>query len=122
MTLLERSGKIVNRTKLLTDFVNRERRASTALGHGIAVPHVRTYQAKELIIGIARSNEGYEFDAPDGRLVHLFFPMAAPSYDDTLYLRLFKSLAEVLQFDYFRKRLLEAPTEYDLIRAFQDME
>lgn len=122
VSLLENSGKVGNRSKLLTDFVNRERKASTAIGFGIAIPHVRTYQAKELIIGIARSAEGYDFDAPDGELVRLFFVMAAPSYDDNLYLRVFKALAEVLQFDYFRRRLLDAESEYDLIRAFQEME
>jgi len=123
VSLLERSGKVGNRSKLLTDFVNRERKASTATGHGIAVPHVRTYQAKELVMGFARSSAGYEFDAPDGLPVHMFFPMAAPSYgDDGLYLRVFKALAEVLRFDYFRERLMSVENEYDVIRAFDEMQ
>lgn len=123
VSVLELSDKVGNRTKLLTDFINRERKASTATGHGIAFPHIRTYQAKELVIGIGRSEEGYEFDAPDGLPVHLFFVMAAPSYgDDSLYLRVFKALAEVLRFDYFRERLLNAETEYEIIRAFGEME
>jgi len=122
VALLESSGKVGNRSKLLTEFVNRERKASTALGHGIAVPHVRTYQARELVIGVARSFDGYDFDAPDNEPVRLFFIMAAPSYDDNLYLRVFKGLAEVLQFDYFRQRLIGVDSEYDLIRAFQEME
>jgi mannitol/fructose-specific phosphotransferase system IIA component (Ntr-type) len=123
VSLLEKSEKVGNRTKLLTDFINRERKASTATGHGIAFPHIRTYQAKELVIGIARSQEGYEFDAPDGEAVRLFFVMAAPSYgDDSLYLRVFKALAEVLRFDYFRERLLNAESEYEIIRAFGEME
>lgn len=120
--LLERSDKIVNRTKLLTEFVNRERKASTAVGHGIAIPHVRTYQARDLVIGVARSIEGYEFEAPDGEPVQLFFVMAAPSYDDSLYLRVFKALAESLRFDYFREKLLRVESEHEIIRAFDEME
>jgi len=54
--------------------------------------------------------------------VRLFFAMAAPSYDDTLYLRVFKALGEVLQFDYFRDQLLEASDEHEFIRAFRAME
>lgn len=123
VSLLERSDKVGNRTKLLTDFINRERKASTAIGHGIAFPHIRTYQAKELVIGFARSPEGYDFDAPDGKPVHLFFVMAAPSYgDESLYLRVFKALAEVLRFDYFREKLMSVQTEYEVIRAFGEME
>ena len=123
VTILEASGKVGNRTKLLTDFVNRERKASTATGHGIAFPHIRTYQAKELVIGIARSGAGYDFDAPDGDPVHLFFVMAAPSYgDDSLYLKVFKALAEVLRFDYFRERIRHAASAHEIIRAFGEME
>ncbi len=123
VSILERSGKVGNRTKLLTDFINRERKASTATGHGIAFPHIRTYQARELVIGVGRSDLGYDFDAPDGEPVRLFFVMAAPSYgDETLYLRVFKALAEVLRFDYFRERLLAVQSEYEMIRAFSEME
>jgi mannitol/fructose-specific phosphotransferase system IIA component (Ntr-type) len=120
--LLNRSGRIGNTNKLLTDFVNRERKASTAVGHGIAIPHIRSYQAKEMLIGVALADPGYEFDAPDGELVRIFFVMAAPPYDDNLYLKLFKSLAELLRFDYFRAKLLEARREHDIIRAFEEME
>jgi len=123
VALLEKSGRIGNRNKLLNEFENREKKATTAIGHGIAIPHIRTLQAKELVIGVAlASEEGYDFDSPDGQPVKLFFVMAAPTYDDNLYLRLFKALAEVLQFDYFRERLMNAEQEYDIIRAFQDME
>lgn len=123
VTLLERSGHVGNRNKLLNELENREKKATTAIGHGIAIPHIRTLQAKELVIGVALSpDEGYDFDAPDGQPVKLFFVMAAPPYDDNLYLRLFKALAEVLKFDYFRERLLHAEQEYDIIRAFQEME
>ncbi|GAB4326171.1 MAG: PTS sugar transporter subunit IIA [Candidatus Zixiibacteriota bacterium] len=119
--LLERSDKIGNRNKLLTDFIHRERKATTAIGYGIAIPHIRTYQAKELIIGVAISQDGYEFDSPDGEPVRMFFVMAAPNYDESLYLKVFKALAELFQFDYFRDRLLQAEEPYDIVRAFQDM-
>jgi mannitol/fructose-specific phosphotransferase system IIA component (Ntr-type) len=111
-----------NPSKLVTDLYNREKKASTAIGYGIAVPHVRTYQAKEFIIAVGRSVDGIEFEAPDQQPVHLFFCMAAPQYDDKLYLQVFKSLAENLQFDYFRDRLLAAAEAYDIVRAFKEME
>jgi mannitol/fructose-specific phosphotransferase system IIA component (Ntr-type) len=120
--VMEASGRVGNPSKLITDLCNREKKASTAIGHGIAVPHVRTYQAKELIIAIGRSHDGIEFDAPDGEPVHLFFVMAAPPYDDKLYLSVFKALAENLQFDYFRERLMSVEEPYDIVRAFKDME
>ena len=120
--LLERSGRVGNPRKLLVDFLNREKKASTGIGHGIAVPHIRSMQAKELIMGFARSGEGYDFDSMDNGSVHLFFVMAAPPYDDALYLKVFKALAQMLRFDDFREELLEASSEYEIIRAIKKME
>jgi len=120
--ILEISGKIGNRCKILTEFINREKKASTGIGDNVAVPHVRSMQAKELLIGFARSHEGYQFDAIDGEPVHLFFVMAAPPYDDNLYLKVFKALSESLQYETFREELMEAQAPYDIIRAFKNME
>ncbi|UCD95148.1 MAG: PTS sugar transporter subunit IIA [Candidatus Zixiibacteriota bacterium] len=120
--ILQNSGRTGNNCKLLTDFINRERKASTAIGHGIAVPHIRSMQAKELIIGFARSPEGLDFDSIDGEPTHLFFVMAAPPYDDSLYLKVFKALSENLQYEAFRRELMEAQAPYDVIRAFKNVE
>jgi len=120
--LLDRSGKISNKKKLLNDLFNREKKASTAIGNQIAVPHVRTMQAKEFIMAIGRHSEGYEFDAPDGLPVRLFFCMAAPPYDDTLYLKVFKALAEHLRDPEFIRTLLTAEATGLIIRAFKEME
>jgi PTS system fructose-specific IIC component len=120
--ILQYSGKTGNNCKLLTDFINRERKASTAIGHGIAVPHIRSMQAKELIIGVARSPGGLDFDSLDGEPTHLFFVMAAPPYDDSLYLKVFKALSQNLQYEAFRRELMEARETYDIIRAFKSVE
>ena len=120
--LLDSSGKICNPSKLLTDLVNRERKATTAIGKGIAIPHIRSMQARELVIGVCRSHDGFDFDSPDDKPVHLFVPMAAPPYDDNLYLRVFRALAELFHYDGFLDRVLEAEIPYDIIRVFQDFE
>lgn len=120
--ILDKSGKTVNNSKLLTDFVNRERKATTGIGEGIAIPHIRSMQARELIIGFARSFEGFDFESLDGEPVHMFFFMAAPPYDDSLYLKVFKALSENLQYEAFREELMSAGQPYDIIRAFKKME
>src|SRR3972149_5582771 len=56
--LLDSSGKAGNKSKLMTDLINREKKASTAIGHEVAIPHVRTMQAKELILAFVRSTDG----------------------------------------------------------------
>ena len=120
--LLDESFRGGNRNKLLLDFVNREKKATTAIGHGIAIPHIRSMQATETMIGFARSSIGYDFDAPDRQPVHIFFVMAAPPYDDSLYLKIFKALMGMLQYDTFRDELMEVYSPGEILRAVRAME
>ena len=120
--LLDETHRVGNRNKLLIDFVNREKKASTAIGHGIAIPHIRSMQATEFMMAFARSTQGYDFDAPDNEPVHLFFVMAAPPYDDNLYLKVFKSLAEMLQYSTLREELMEVQSPGEVLRAIRAME
>jgi PTS system fructose-specific IIC component len=94
VSLLEKSGKVANRRKLLNDLLNRERKATTGLGGGVALPHVRTPQAKafSMAIEIVRG-EGLAFDAVDGQPVRAFIAMVAPAYDDRFYVKVERDLA-----------------------------
>lgn len=122
VNLLDQSGKVCNKKKLFIDLFNREKKASTGIGKGIAFPHVRSMQARDFVMGFARSSQGYDFDSLDQNPVHLFFVMVAPPYDDSLYLKVFKSLASLLQYDSLRQELLSAQSEYEIIRAIRRME
>lgn len=121
--LLDRSGNVTNKRKLLTDMVNRERRASTGLSRGIAVPHVRTSNIRELTIAIARSREGIDFDAADGNLTHFFFVVVAPPHgDEDLYLKIYKHLAEVTSFDSALEELMAVESPGEMIRLLRQWE
>ncbi len=120
--LLNENARVGNRNKLLLDFFNREKKASTAIGHGVAIPHIRTKHAGEFMMAFARSTEGYDFDSLDNEPTHLFFIMAAPPYDDALYLKVFKSLAEMLQYESFREELMSVQSEGEVIRVIKAME
>lgn len=120
--LLDRSGKVRNSHRLLRDLHNREKKATTGIGGGVALPHVRTIQVKEFVIAFARSDRGLEFDALDGKPIDLFFPMAAPPYEDTFYLRVYKSLADLLRFESTVRELREASDPHEILRIIRSFE
>ncbi|MEA1979750.1 MAG: PTS sugar transporter subunit IIA [candidate division Zixibacteria bacterium] len=120
VTLIEKGNRIGNRTKLLLDFINREKKATTGIGYGIAIPHIRSMQAKDFILAFARSHEGYDFNSLDRKRTHLFFVMAAPPYDDNLYLKAFKSLTEIVQYESVREELMHATSPGEIIRIIRN--
>lgn len=121
--LLERSGKVTNKRKLLTDLINRERRATTAIGRGLAVPHVRTSNIRDLTIAIARSVEGLDFDAVDGEPTHIFFVVVTPGHEDeNLYLKIYKHLAEISTFYNAIEQLMAVEDPGEMIRLLRQWE
>ena len=119
--LLDTSGKVVKKKKLLTDLVNRERKSSTAIGAQIAIPHVRTMQARDFAVAFARSAEGVDFDAPDGEPVKFFFAVVSPPYDDKFYLQIYKSIGMALSKSEIKELLLNATTEHEIIKIFSEL-
>jgi PTS system fructose-specific IIC component len=116
--LLDRSGKISNRNKLFNDLLNREKKATTAIGLSIAIPHVRTIQATTTVMGFLRNVESLPFGAPDGRDVRVFIPVVGPPYDDKVYLKIYRQLGELLLRDGVADELLTVEEPGEVIRIF----
>ncbi len=121
--LLLPSEAVQHQGRLCQDLIFRERRAPTALGHGIAVPHVRTDHVRDIAIGFGRTDYPVDWDSPDGKPVDLFFIMVAPTYDDTIYNRLWPKMASILQFEQTREQLrsAEEPGEIIAIIKYSEM-
>jgi PTS system nitrogen regulatory IIA component len=114
--LLEPSGKIGNRQKLYGDLLNREKRACTAIGQAFAIPHVRTMQAKDTVMGFMRSIQGLPFGAPDGLDVHVFLPIVGPPYNDKIYLKIYRRIGELLSEEGILDRFMEVDQPGEVIR------
>ncbi|MBD3335319.1 MAG: hypothetical protein GF355_07355 [Candidatus Eisenbacteria bacterium] len=117
--LLDRSGRVGNPNRLLKDLVHRERKATTGIGRGFAIPHVRTREAREFLFAVARSTPGIEFDAMDGEPVHIFLTFVSPPHDDQLYLTVYKRIAEAIETTTVLDDLMEAQSEGEVIRAMK---
>ncbi len=120
------TGQVRNRNKFHHDLLSRERKATTAIGQGLAIPHVRSMQPKQFCMVFARSRDGVEFEAMDGEPVHIIFGMAAPSYDEKVtneYLQVYKWIARCFkEEDWLPEALLNAETEHDIIKILSGLD
>ena len=120
--LFAASGEVRNEHKFYLDLLNREKKASTAIGEGLAVPHVRSLQPRRLVVVFARSTPGVEYASPDGAPVRLFFGIAAPSYADADYLKIYKWLAtSFTREEWLRGALLAAREPGEVVRVLKSL-
>ena len=118
--LMDASGQINNPTKFYKDMVNRERKATTAIAPGIAIPHVRSMQVKSFIMGFARApGEGFYFDSLDGAPTKLFFMLASPPYEDKTYLKVYRQFAEMVSQEWVVDAFLDAETPQDILNVLR---
>ena len=87
----------------------RERMGSTAIGHGVAIPHGRCSNFDGVRAAFLRLREPVDFDAGDGEPVDLVFAMTVPEHFTQQHLQLLSELAEVFAEPAFREALRNAP-------------
>jgi fructose-like PTS system EIIC or EIIBC or EIIABC component len=116
VALLAKSGKAGNESKLLTDLWNREKKATMALGNGVAIPHVRTMQSKDLAMAVGVSHDGIPWGAPDDEPVKIFLAMVAPPYEDKLYLQVYQKIGRLFEQEHAAEEILGAKSPGEIIR------
>jgi PTS system nitrogen regulatory IIA component len=106
---LTRSQRIREGEILFQMLEQREKLGSTGIGRGVAIPHGRSLAMTRLAVVFGRSEPGVEFDALDGKPVHLFFLTVAPPQDrSNLYLPVLGKIVETVKSARQRRRLLSA--------------
>jgi fructose-specific phosphotransferase system IIA component len=120
--LLFKAGKIKDPQKVQEDIIRREKMGTTGIGGGIALPHIMVDQPCETLMAFGRKKEGVKFDAIDEQPVHLIFLLVGPKQNARLHLELLCKLSRFLHDTQFKKALLEAKDEREIISIFRGKE
>ena len=71
LDILLKQKLIKNKKPILTRIIDRERLESTAIGHGVALPHARVDTGHDIAVVVGRSDAGIDFDSIDNKHVHI---------------------------------------------------
>lgn len=96
--------------------IERERLGSTAIGHGVAIPHARLSQIEEPVGCFILLKEGIDFDAVDHHQIRMLFTLLVPVEAKDVHIELLATLAHLFSQDTFRKSLLNASSKDDLFK------
>ena len=97
--------------ELFNALLQRERLGSTALGRGIAVPHVHVRGLERIVCHFARLAKPVDFDAPDNQPVDLLFLLLSPEHASGDHL---KALARI-------SRLVRDTATIEQLRTAKDL-
>jgi len=105
-----------NPEEIVKGLLNRERRLSTNVGHGVAIPHLVTDQLEETLVLFGRSAQGVDFRSSIvKRPVYLVFIIISPPHKQDEYLRILTCLARLLRHRKVIQDFREVPTPAEAV-------
>jgi PTS system nitrogen regulatory IIA component len=123
---IEKAGRLGSGKceEIAREVIKREKEASTGLGRGVAVPHVKHKAVKDVIAAIGQSGAGIDFLSLDKQPVYSVILLISPADEPDKHLQAMESIFKHLQQDRFRKFLRQCRTpkqvEDLLIEADED--
>ena len=108
---LATAPQVKNASELSVEIIKREELMSTAIGRGIAIPHVRLSSVTDLVmsVGICK-NDIIDFQAIDDTPVRLLVMIAASYNQHAYYLQTLSFISSKLKDKELREGLLNAQT------------
>ena len=100
--------------------IERERLASTAVGHGIAIPHAKLPDIDRAVACFGRSRVGVDFGSRDGAPTHLFLTILAPEGNAGLHLKALARASRLFMDTGFRSEMVameDASSLWDALAA-----
>jgi mannitol/fructose-specific phosphotransferase system IIA component (Ntr-type) len=97
-----------NCEEIIKAVIKRENEASTGMGKGIAVPHVKHQAVKDVIATIGQSSAGIDFSSLDKQPVYSVILIISPVNNPDKHLQVMESVFKHLQEEKFRKFLRQS--------------
>ncbi|MFQ5507219.1 MAG: PTS sugar transporter subunit IIA [Planctomycetota bacterium] len=98
-----------------------EQGATGAIGHGVAVPHVKLPQVKTTMAVLGRTQHSVDFRAGDGAPVNLFFLVVGPEEAPETHLNFMRWIAGICRNPDFRRFAIGCSGERQILDLLKEM-
>ena len=108
------SGRIKNRKAALKAIMEREKKMSTGMQNGIAIPHGKTDSVPDLVTALGIKPEGMDFESMDGLPSQIFIMTLSPVNRTGPHVQFLSEISRILENPETRARIIQA-TDVDTI-------
>jgi len=108
---------VEHRQAVIDALWERESKMSTGMQLGIAIPHAKIAQVDRLIVGIALSPQGIDFDSLDRQFSNIFIVTLSPMDEIGTHVRFLADISQRLSNDAVRDKLLKCETHAEMLRT-----
>lgn len=115
--LMVAAGQIEDRQETVDAVIEREKKMSTGMQSGVALPHGKTASVKRLVVAFGLKKEGIDFSSLDGEASRIFVMTVSSIYRTGPHIQYLSEMSRMLSCPAVRDLVLAAETRDDIVRA-----
>ena len=120
LDMLVQAGKVKDKAVARACVLDRERKMSTGMKHGIAIPHGKTDSVSDLVACIGISDHPVDFDSLDQEPCRIFIMTLSPIDKTGPHLQFLAEVSLLLKSAEKRQEILNATDKSDIIRILTE--
>jgi len=105
--VLDADGLLSDRDRVLHAVLEREATRTTGIGNGLAIPHGKCGDVKEIVMAIGRCDPPVDFESIDEQPVSLVLLLVSPMNQTGPHIQALARISRLLSIDAFRKKLMQ---------------
>jgi PTS system nitrogen regulatory IIA component len=120
LDLLIAAGKIQDKDAAYNAVMERERKMSTGMKHGIAIPHGKTGTIDDLVACIGLADNPIDFDSLDGEACRIFIMTLSPLEKTGPHLQFLAEISLLFKSAEKRAEILKAASPEEVLKILAD--
>ena len=120
LDILVTANKIQDRASAFAAIMDRERKMSTGMKHGIAIPHGKSPSIHDLVACIGVSDAPVEFDALDHEPCKIFIMTLSPVEKTGPHLQFLAEISLLFKSAEKRQEILNASSPEEILRVLSE--
>lgn len=113
--VLVATGRVTDRAAALKAVMERERKMSTGLQNGIAIPHGKSDTVEGLVAALGISRDGIPFDSLDGSPAQILLLTLSPATRTGPHIQFLAEISRTLHDAETRRRVIESTTVEEVL-------
>lgn len=120
LDILVQAGKVTDKAGALECVLDRERKMSTGMKHGIAIPHGKTDSVKDLVACIGISDNPVDFDSLDQEPCRIFIMTLSPVSKTGPHLQFLAEVSLLFKSGEKRQQILNTQDKAEVIKILTE--
>jgi fructose-specific phosphotransferase system IIA component len=116
------SDRVLDKEKMRSAILEREKIMSTGVGSGFAIPHGKTDAVQDIVAAFAITEQPIDYQSLDDQPVRIVFLLVGKDNSVGPHIKLLSRISRLMNKEEFRKKLIEANSPSEILQIFKQEE